>query len=273
MARRERPVAEDRSNTLADGASDRSGLRRALVENELYEHASRLFAEKGFAGTTLADIAAAMGVSRQALYHYVRNKDDLVEKLVRDMIDITRSISDEFIAGSALPPDEKLRGVVRALALHVAERPFRHRLMAQSESVLTGELAAEHATQRRRFAYDVIAIIEDGQRSGVFRPVDSRTAAMSVAGMCNWVAMWFRGDPTTATEVADQIADMALRGLLSRQKELGLDSGPQATIAAIRESLRTLELALDTPDGHPQTRRVARQPAATSARRSPPARR
>ena len=63
-------------------AGVRGSTRRELVENEMYEHAARLFAERGFAGTSLQDVADAMGVTRPALYYYVKSKDELLSKLV-----------------------------------------------------------------------------------------------------------------------------------------------------------------------------------------------
>ncbi|MFG2586140.1 TetR/AcrR family transcriptional regulator [Streptomyces malaysiensis] len=232
-----------------------SGVRRELVENELYEQAARLFALKGFAGTSIQDIASAMGVSRQALYYYVKNKDDLIEKLVREMIDITRSLSDLFMSDPSRAADERLRSLLRGFALQVAERPFRHRLIAQSEAVLTGSLAAEHEAQRRRFAHDVIALIEDGQRSGVFLPVGARAAAMTVLGMCNWIAWWFHGDSATAYQTADQVADTAVRGLLAPQPQQGVADDPHTALAMIKASVRTLERALDdgAAGGRPPT--------------------
>ena len=78
-AARPRQARRPRSST-----SERSALlRRDLMEGELYEKAAQLFAEKGFAGTTLQDIANAMGVSRPSLYHYIRSKDELLERLAR----------------------------------------------------------------------------------------------------------------------------------------------------------------------------------------------
>jgi AcrR family transcriptional regulator len=59
--------------------------RRELVENEIYEHATRLFAERGFAGTRLQDIADALGITRLALYYYVKSKDELLAKLVTEV--------------------------------------------------------------------------------------------------------------------------------------------------------------------------------------------
>jgi AcrR family transcriptional regulator len=75
-----------------------STARRELVENEIYENAIRLFAERGFAGTSLQDIADALGITRPALYYYVKSKDELLAKLAADVAggsaaQITRSPS------------------------------------------------------------------------------------------------------------------------------------------------------------------------------------
>ncbi|MEU3342486.1 helix-turn-helix domain-containing protein [Streptomyces sp. NPDC006668] len=56
-----------------------------LVENEIFEEASRVFTQRGFAGTNLQDIAEAMGITRPALYDCVKSKDDLLAKLVAQM--------------------------------------------------------------------------------------------------------------------------------------------------------------------------------------------
>ena len=56
--------------------------RRELVENEIYEHATRLFAERGFAGTSLQDIASAVGLLKGSIYYYIKTKEDLLYELV-----------------------------------------------------------------------------------------------------------------------------------------------------------------------------------------------
>ena len=59
--------------------------RHGLVEHEIYERAIRLFADRGFAGTSLQDIADALGITRPALYYYVKSKDELLAKLAADV--------------------------------------------------------------------------------------------------------------------------------------------------------------------------------------------
>ena len=94
----------------------RSGTaRRELVENELYEHATRLFAERGFAGTSLQDIADAMGITRPALYYYVKSKDELLAKLVTEVTDGPLDELTALVARDGLDPVQKLRGIVEVI--------------------------------------------------------------------------------------------------------------------------------------------------------------
>src|SRR5206468_2845368 len=83
------PRGAARKKAAGDDGEAKAGrmstARRELVENELYEHATRLFAERGFAGTSLQDIADALGITRPALYYYVKSKDELLAKLVTEV--------------------------------------------------------------------------------------------------------------------------------------------------------------------------------------------
>src|ERR1700748_1482449 len=99
----------------------RSGTaRRELVENEIYEHATRLFAERGFAGTSLQDIADALGITRPALYYYVKSKDELLAKLAADVAGVCAAQITELAARPDLDAVGKLREIVRLTALRQA---------------------------------------------------------------------------------------------------------------------------------------------------------
>ena len=225
----------------------RSGTaRRELVENEIYEHATRLFAERGFAGTSLQDIADAMGITRPALYYYVKSKDELLAKLVTEVTDGPLDELTALVARDGLDPVQKLRGIVEADRgpAHHPTRPIppAHPLRGRAPADLTTAYAAS-----RRAVLKVIAgVVEEGVRGGRFRPVDARVAALGVIGMCNWVAWWFRpGGRDTTEAVAEQLADMAV-GALQRPDAAGPDGeGPAAALKMLRQDLDHLERILD----------------------------
>ncbi|GAA0936254.1 TetR/AcrR family transcriptional regulator [Pseudonocardia zijingensis] len=222
-----------------------STARRELVENELYEQATRLFAERGFAGTSLQDIADALGITRPALYYYVKSKDELLARLVTE---VTNGPLDELTAlvARGLDPVATLRGIVEVLVGRRAGQPERFRLLIRSEAELPEELAEAYDQGRRAVLKTIAGVIDDGAHAGVFRPVDARVAALGVLGMCNWVAWWFHpGGRYSAEGVIEQLADMAVAALVRPDHHVPGGNGPAAAIKLLRQDLDHLERILD----------------------------
>ncbi|MFE2186727.1 TetR/AcrR family transcriptional regulator [Streptomyces sp. NPDC059455] len=102
-------------------AGQRSGTsRREPVENEILEHVTRLFVERGFAGTSLQDLAAAMSLTRPALYYYVKSKDELLAKLVEEVVQAPAAALQEIGSREDLDAADKLRMLVRTVATRIA---------------------------------------------------------------------------------------------------------------------------------------------------------
>ena len=223
--------------------------RRELVENQIFEHAIALFAERGFAGTSLQDIAAATGLTRPALYYYVKSKNDLLGTLVRQATDDMADDLEQLASGPGSNPVSRLRSMVFDSAMRQASDPRRFRLMVRSEAELPEELYAQYHHGRRRILSIYTTLIDEGIMSGHFRPTDSRIAALGIIGMFNWIAWWHHpGDETSSEDIASQLADTAVAGLLQDPARIGTGSGPRAAIALLRQDLDLLDKMLDTSD-------------------------
>ena len=229
----------------ADRRTGRGGMRRELVENEMYEHAIRLFAERGFAGTSLQDIAEAMGITRPALYYYVKSKDELLAKLAADVAGGSAAEMAELVARPELDAVGKLRGIARLTVVRLAHQPDRFRLLIRSEAELPPEIRESYDASRRAVLKTVIEVVEQGIVAGQLRPVDARVAAFAVIGMCNWVAWWFRPGRDDVDAVADQLADMALAAVQRADHRTPDGEGPAAALAMLRQDLDHLERVLD----------------------------
>lgn len=224
----------------------KASARRELVENELYEHATRLFAERGFAGTSLQDIADALGITRPALYYYVRSKDELLAKLVTEVTDGPLDEIDALVGSDGPDAVQKLRGIVQIIVGRRTSQPERFRLLIRSEAELPEELTAAYDKSRRTILKVIAGVVDDGVRSGRFRPVDARVAALGVLGMCNWVAWWFQpGGRDTTEAVTEQLADMAVGSLVRPDDQQPDGEGPAAAVRLLRQNLDHLERVLD----------------------------
>ncbi|QTJ66121.1 MULTISPECIES: TetR/AcrR family transcriptional regulator [Rhodococcus] len=245
-----RPRGRGKSTTAnqatVESAASRSNPRRELVEKQMMEQATRLFAEKGFASTTLQDIADATGLTRPALYHYVANKDELLSRLVSESTETPAALLHEINERPEVGPTEKLRQMATAIALHQAEGPDRFRLIIRSEAELPEEIASTYQQSRRHVLKEFIRVIEDGIRLGEMRPVDPRTAALGVIGMINWIAWWHQpGNAENDRAIAGQLADMAVRSLVQENPHPVTPEGPARAIALLRQDLDYLERLID----------------------------
>lgn len=208
--------------------------RRELVEAQIYEQAARLFAERGFAGTTPQDIADAVGVSRQSLYYYVSSKEEILANLVSEMAEKSVENTRALVKPDAPPPDILYR-VAHDLVVDRASNRTRFRLLDRSESALSEELSHKYHEGRRAALALVTEVIERGVAEGYFKTDDARISALAVFGMCNWVAWWFEPAPDHPVEpIATMLAKHAVAML-----RVPSDGGTPTDAAGVIEAMQT----------------------------------
>src|SRR5215475_1621084 len=88
----------------AMGKSKKAALRRTVLEA-----AARLFAQRGFGGTNLQDIADALGISRPALYYYFKSKEEILASLVEEVTVFSGHQATALAARADFNPSETLR--------------------------------------------------------------------------------------------------------------------------------------------------------------------
>ena len=212
--------------------------RRKLMMSEILEQAMQLFAERGYEGTTLQDVADAVGLSRPNLYNYVRSKEELlvamVEATSQEAALTLRAVRERV----DLEPAEKLRTLVHTLVMQRAEQPAQFRTLDRSEQSLPAEIAERHLDSRRAVLREVTTVLDEGVTAGMFRPLDSRITALSIIGMCNWVAWWFHPAPAHPAEpVAEQIAANALAMVAQVDERRPTAPTPLGAVALLQQDL------------------------------------
>lgn len=239
-------MARSDEGRAATAERGRSTTRRDLVEGQIIQEATRLFAERGFSGTSLKDIADATGLTRPALYYYVKSKDEILARLVTELAELPAQMLQALHEEKGMSATERLRRMAHAVAFLQASGPSRFQLLIRSEADVPDELVERYAKSRRRVLREFIGAVEEGIASGEFRAVDARIAALSVLGQCNWVAFW-QPDDATAEEnarVADAIADLAVASVQAGDDVTGTDVR-RRSIARMRRELDYLEQGLD----------------------------
>ncbi len=106
--------------------------------------------------------------------------------------------------------------------------------------------SCHRGVSRRPILEEFIAVIADGIRAGLFYPADSRTTALGIIGMLNWIAFWQHPGQDDGTAAAAQLADMATRTVVDPEADTSGKAGPRRILERLRQNLDSLEQTLGT---------------------------
>lgn len=176
--------------------------------------AVKLFSEHGYTGTTMRDIAKAVGVLPGSLYAHIDSKDQLLLEIVSSGISRFLGIESE-LKGTTASAVDQLRTAIRWHMSAVAEDPERTLVVFHQWRFLEEPNRSKALEMRRRYAAAFFRIIDLGKASGEFSSaLDTRVSVFGVLGALNWVPEWFSPDGAmTASEIAERLADTLIRGL------------------------------------------------------------
>lgn len=243
---RRRGIATAQNNAAAE-TTPRSNIRRELVEEQIFAEAARLFAQRGFVGTNLQDIAESVGITRPALYYYARSKEEILSRLVANGTEAPAAEIKHLVTSPGTDAATRLRAVAYSIALRRATDPSQLQMLMRSESELPADLARNYQAARRATLRELVGLISAGIDSGEFRPVDAKSTALAIVGMCNWVAWWAESlDGQSPDDVARQIADLALASVRRVDGDgRSAQGGPDAAITRMRSELDYLGRLLE----------------------------
>lgn len=182
------------------------------TRDRILEEAARLFTEKGYEATSVQDIAQALGLSKAALYHHFRGKEEILLEISLLALEGLLRAGEEALRVE--DPKEALLRFMEAHARYLEENYAFFVGMLQGMQSLSPENRARTVVLRDRHEANLREILRRGVAQGAFRPVDVALAGRAVLSMLNWMIRWFRpGGPLRAEEVARGYFDLILKGL------------------------------------------------------------
>jgi AcrR family transcriptional regulator len=191
--------------------SHRAPPRDRVTESLVREAALTLFAQRGYHGTALRDIASAVGIRTPSLYNHIESKQELLRGI---LLSTTEQVWADFEAavGGVADPRERLRRAVVTYALRHANHRREALIVNRDVASLSEPGRSEVMALRRRHERAVREIIIEGVGAGVFRVADPFLASFGILEMCVSVARWFDPDgPLSAEQIAAEHAEFALR--------------------------------------------------------------
>lgn len=178
--------------------------------------AAREFQKRGYAATTIDDIARKAGVTKPGVYYHFDSKRELLFAVVSRAMDFVEEAINEVTAIGG-DSETVLRQLIYRNALMTAKERDGFTLLVID---LPKELSPKHRrsiTHRKRVYFNTIrTLLDDLQEQGTLRDVDTTVSAFSMLGMVIWISKWFsaRGR-LSPEEAAAQVTDLALSAVLS----------------------------------------------------------
>jgi AcrR family transcriptional regulator len=184
------------------------------VQTRLLDAAVSLFAQKGFDGTSVQEIVERAEVTKGAMYHYFKSKDDLLYAIYHELISQQLADLERILVGGRSPA-EMVRAIIVDLVETTTARLASAAVFAQEMHKLADEPMAALRAQRRRYHESLRDLIAGGQKSGAFAPVASAdTVTLVVFGLINQLPQWYQPDgPNSPRQLGDEVADFVLAGL------------------------------------------------------------
>ncbi|MCL4710311.1 MAG: TetR/AcrR family transcriptional regulator [Pseudorhodoplanes sp.] len=177
----------------------------------ILRHSAAMFAQNGYDRTSMAEVAAACGVSKALLYHYYVSKETLLFDILRTHL---QDLIDSVVAiDRTLTPRARLRALIGAVLESYRDADDEHKIKLNEIGKLTVPRRRELIEMQRRlvavFADAIGAVMPDIDRDKILlKPV-----TMSLFGMLNWHYMWFRERGAISREdYADLVTTLVIEG-------------------------------------------------------------
>lgn len=197
-------------------AGSRSGRTQGgSRQAEIVVAAAALFDQYGYHTTSLADIGDAVGISKATVYHYFARKDEILESIHEEFIDL---LLDAYESGDVAEEDPReglllvMSDIIRLMHTHRSHVRvfFEHRreLPAAEQGRLT--------IKRDRYFNHVVDLVERGASTGLLVTDSPRLTALMIFGACNWAYSWYQpGGQLSTDDIARHFWRVLMGGLSS----------------------------------------------------------
>jgi AcrR family transcriptional regulator len=187
--------------------------KKASKKELILRKAAAMFREKGFAATSMRDLAETVGIEAASLYNHIRSKNEMLEAICFEVANRFTENMDTLEAStqkSITKVETLLRFHIQQMVnnyeeVYVSDREWRH-----LDEPYLSNFQNQRRTYRKRFA----AIIEDGMKKNEIRKIDAPTAILIVLHAVSGIESWHRSKARiNGQELEDNMVMIMIDGL------------------------------------------------------------
>lgn len=187
--------------------------KKASKKELILRKAAAMFREKGFAATSMRDLAESVGIEAASLYNHIRSKNEILEAICFDVANRFNNNMEVIESGnqnSIVKVETLLRFHIQQMVdnyeeVYVSDREWKH---------LDEPYLSNFQTQRRNYRKKFASIIEDGIQKNQIRKIDAPTAILIVLHAVSGIESWHRSKAKiSAQELEDNMVMIMIDGL------------------------------------------------------------
>jgi AcrR family transcriptional regulator len=194
---------------FADRRRNPDGKRDAVLHT-----AVRMFLERSYARTSMNDVATQLSITKPALYHYFRNKEEILVEIYR----LGTDLIDEMLDGIEAEQKPGLDKVADFIAgyIRIIAGDFGRAVIRLDDGELSKAGRKVVRGRKREIDHRLRALMEDGMRDGSIAPCDAKIAAFLLAGAIHGMASWYEpSGPMKLEAITEEYVRMMTAGLAS----------------------------------------------------------
>jgi TetR/AcrR family transcriptional regulator, cholesterol catabolism regulator len=191
--------------------------KKASKKELILRKAAAMFREKGFAATSMRDLAETVGIEAASLYNHIRSKNEMLEAICFDVANRFTENLDSVETGSEKSIEKievLLRFHIQQMVnnyeeVYVSDREWRH-----LDEPYLSNFQSQRRTYRKRFA----AIIEEGIKKNEIRKIDAPTAILILLHAVSGIESWHRSKARiNGQELEDNMVMIMIDGLRKQE--------------------------------------------------------
>ncbi len=180
-------------------------------KQQIEEKATELFKSKGYAASSMRDLALVLGIEAASLYSHIRSKEEILQSICFRMADAFFAAIDGIETSD---PTTQLEQSIQAHFTVISENLSASAVFFHEWRHLSEPHLSRFLEMRTRYEAYFLSIIRAGVQQNVFRTIDEKFAMMTIISAINWTHQWYRLDgKMTKEEVGKNLSTLLINGL------------------------------------------------------------
>jgi AcrR family transcriptional regulator len=187
--------------------------RKASKKDLILQKAALMFREKGFAATSMRDLAETVGIEAASLYNHIQSKSEILQ-------DITFRIANDCnehldsLNNNGMSSTQKIESLIRFHVQMMINRFEDYYVMVNEWMHLSEPYLTNFSVQRRNYVRKMESIIQDGIDNKEMKPVIPYVAVLTILSSVRGLEFWHRSrQRITPTEMEDNLVNHLINGL------------------------------------------------------------